>query len=134
MRRLFSALLMVLLCLTALPMVLASPTFGFPAAGLPMPRQADCRIYHYRVNAAELPLAVRSAPEQVAGNIISSLPNGWTDLILREQDGWFEVALRSKQAPQKTGWKPTSWLRKCKPTTNAYGNGTARWLTTSTKG
>lgn len=37
-------------------------------------------------------------------------------------------------AAAKTGWKPTSWLRKCKPTTNAYGNGTARWLTTSTKG
>lgn len=37
-------------------------------------------------------------------------------------------------AAAKNRLEPTSWLRKCKPTTNAYGNGTARWLTTSTKG
>ena len=108
MRRLFSALSAGLLCLIALPTVLASPTFGFPVAGQPVPRQADCRIYHYRVNAADLPLAVRSSPEQVAGNTISTLPHGWTDLIFREQDGWLEVALRSKQAPQKSGWIPAN--------------------------
>ena len=106
MRRLFSALLSICFLWMAAPSVLAAPTFGFPAAGQPVPRQADCRIYHFRVNAADLPLAVRSSPEQVAGNIIATLPRGWTDLILREQGGWFEVALRSKQSPQKSGWVP----------------------------
>ena len=57
MRRLFSALLSICFLWMAAPSVLAAPTFGFPTAGQPVPRQADCRIYHFRVNAADLPLA-----------------------------------------------------------------------------
>ena len=35
------------------------------------------------------------------------------------------VLRRTCTPPPKTGLRHTSWRKRCKPTTNAYGNGTA---------